>query len=55
MKDIKMDMAEPTDGVVPEKSWPSQGSIKFRDLSVRYAEDLPEVLRKVSFDVEVSR
>lgn len=48
-----MDMAEPTEGITPEKDWPNRGSIKFNEVSVRYAEDLPEVLHQVSFDVEV--
>jgi ABC-type bacteriocin/lantibiotic exporter with double-glycine peptidase domain len=45
---------EPTDGDVPVDQWPKEGGIKFTDVSVRYATDLPEVLHQVSFDVEVS-
>ena len=49
-----MDEREPTDGDVPADQWPAEGGIKFSDVSVRYAPDLPEVLHKVSFDVKVS-
>ena len=47
-----MDTLEPIAGVAPPPSWPSSGAVSFRNLSVRYAPDLPEVLHKVSFDVE---
>ena len=47
-----MDTLEPTAGFAPPPSWPSSGAVSFRNLSVRYAPDLPEVLHKVSFDVE---
>lgn len=47
-----MDSQEPTAGLSPPPSWPSSGAVSFQDLSVRYAPDLPEVLHKVSFDVE---
>lgn len=49
-----MDEQEPTGGDVPNEQWPASGAIKFTDISVRYAPDLPEVLHKVSFDIEVS-
>jgi ABC-type multidrug transport system fused ATPase/permease subunit len=31
--------------------WPSAGAIEFKDLSMKYAEDLPEVLKKISFSI----
>jgi ABC-type multidrug transport system fused ATPase/permease subunit len=34
-----------------EQSWPSEGRIEVRNLSVRYAPHLPLVLKNVSFDV----
>lgn len=34
-------------------SWPSQGRIKVENLSMRYAPDLPDVLKGISFDIEV--
>ena len=46
---------ESSEGEVPEKQWPEKGSIEFKELSVKYADDLPEVLHKVSFRVEVSK
>ena len=46
---------ESSEGDVPEKQWPERGSIEFKELSVKYADDLPEVLHKVSFKVEVSK
>lgn len=35
----------------PVASWPSQGQISFRSVSMRYRPELPLVLNKVSFDV----
>jgi ABC-type bacteriocin/lantibiotic exporter with double-glycine peptidase domain len=49
-----MDAREPTEGVVPPSEWPSQGRIEFKDLRVRYAADLPEVLHGVTCSIEVS-
>lgn len=45
---------EPTDGEIPSKEWPSEGAISLKNLSVRYAEDLPDVLHDVSLHIEVS-
>lgn len=53
MADVQLDIAEPKDGVVPAKQWPNQGSLRIKDLCVRYAPDLPDVLHNVSLDVEV--
>ncbi|KAF9911176.1 hypothetical protein BX616_010647 [Lobosporangium transversale] len=36
----------------PASSWPSQGHISFRDVSMRYREGLPFALEKVSFDIQ---
>ncbi len=44
---------EPTEGENPKKNWPDQGAISIRNLSVRYANDLPDVLHNISFDIEV--
>jgi ABC-type multidrug transport system fused ATPase/permease subunit len=49
-----MEAHESTEGLLPEKGWPHRGRVSFKDVSIRYAKDLPEVLSKVSFDVEVS-
>jgi ABC-type multidrug transport system fused ATPase/permease subunit len=35
----------------PSSEWPQHGAIQVRDLSIRYAEDLPDVLQGVSFEV----
>ncbi|KAJ3359817.1 hypothetical protein HDU91_004794 [Kappamyces sp. JEL0680] len=35
----------------PPQNWPHQGAIQVRDLSMRYAQDLPDVLKKVNFQV----
>ncbi|KLT42676.1 P-loop containing nucleoside triphosphate hydrolase protein [Cutaneotrichosporon oleaginosum] len=43
---------EPTGGTVPPAEWPQKGGITVRDLSVRYAPDLPDVLHDVSFKIE---
>jgi ABC-type multidrug transport system fused ATPase/permease subunit len=47
-----MDTQEPTAGLLPPPSWPSSGAVSFQSVSIRYAPDLPEVLHKVSLDVE---
>ncbi|KAG0308528.1 hypothetical protein BGZ98_007707 [Dissophora globulifera] len=36
----------------PAKSWPKHGAITFKDVSMRYRPELPQVLRKISFDVK---
>ncbi|OXB35182.1 ATP-dependent bile acid transporter [Cryptococcus neoformans] len=43
---------ESEEGVCPPPEWPQQGRIDVRKLSVRYAPDLPQVLKNVSFTVE---
>ena len=53
--DINGPPQESTEGLVPEKSWPSQGAIQVEKFSVKYGEDLPDVLHEVSFNVEVCR
>lgn len=52
--DVKMEAHESTEGLLPEKGWPHRGRVSFKDVSIRYAKDLPEVLSNVSFDVEAS-
>ncbi|KAK8864683.1 hypothetical protein IAR55_001935 [Kwoniella newhampshirensis] len=49
---ITMPDHESEEGVVPSQDWPRQGQIKVKNLDVRYAPDLPDVLRGVSFDVK---
>lgn len=39
----------PTD---PPASWPEQGVLTFDDVTVRYREGLPHVLRNVSFSIK---
>lgn len=39
-------------GEIPPASWPSTGNMEIKDLVVSYAEDLPPVLKGVSFDVK---
>lgn len=50
-----MDIEQEAAAVIPESrpppNWPQHGSIEFKDLSLRYAEDLPMVINKVSFDI----
>ena len=36
---------------IPPPTWPSRGEIKFKEVSLRYREGLPLVLKNVSFDV----
>ncbi|WOO83211.1 ATP-dependent bile acid permease [Vanrija pseudolonga] len=42
---------ESDDGIVPEPSWPAKGAITIRNLSFRYAPDLPDVLHDISLDI----
>ncbi|KAL9937986.1 hypothetical protein V8E36_003531 [Tilletia maclaganii] len=39
----------------PPTSWPQHGEVAFKDVRVRYAPELPDVLRGVSFKVEGGR
>ena len=43
---------EPQDDYCPAENWPSSGVIDVKDLSIRYAQDLPDVLKRVSFRCE---
>ncbi|WWC94460.1 hypothetical protein V866_001306 [Kwoniella sp. B9012] len=49
---ITMPDAESREGMIPERSWPNRGEIKVQKLQVRYAPDLPEVLKGVSFSIK---
>lgn len=53
--DIQKPAQEKVDGVIPEKEWPSEGAIHVKNLCVRYAPDLPEVLHGITFSIEVGR
>lgn len=35
----------------PDPSWPSQGAISFKNVSMRYRPELPRVLRDISFEI----
>lgn len=43
---------EKQDGTEPPAAWPTSGTIEMKDVVVSYAEDLPAVLKGVSFKVE---
>ncbi|KAI2616070.1 P-loop containing nucleoside triphosphate hydrolase protein [Hypoxylon sp. NC1633] len=43
---------ESLDGVSPPAAWPTEGRVEVNDLVVSYAEDLPPVLKGLSFTVE---
>ena len=38
----------------PPAAWPTQGDLKVTELSVKYSEDSPEVLNKISFEIKPS-
>ncbi|KAL6939809.1 hypothetical protein ACO0RG_003655 [Hanseniaspora osmophila] len=40
------------DGYIPPKEWPEKGNIEVHDLSLRYASNLPRVIKNVTFTVE---
>lgn len=43
---------EPSDTTPPPRTtWPERGEVEFKDLSLRYAPDLPRVIKNVSFSV----
>lgn len=49
------DLEKESDEIIPDsrppKNWPSRGEIEVNDLSLRYAPELPLVIRNVSFNV----
>ncbi|KAI8918715.1 P-loop containing nucleoside triphosphate hydrolase protein [Entophlyctis helioformis] len=47
---LEVEAAEITD-VRPPTGWPATGAIEFKDVSMRYAPDLPLVLKTVSFTI----
>nr|KAJ3412102.1 hypothetical protein HK105_002440 [Polyrhizophydium stewartii] len=47
---LEPEAAEITD-VRPPAGWPAKGEIEFKDVSMRYAPDLPLVLKSVSFSI----
>ncbi|KAL2915615.1 hypothetical protein HK105_204800 [Polyrhizophydium stewartii] len=47
---LELEAPEITD-VRPPASWPAKGEIEFKDVSMRYAADLPLVLKSVSFSI----
>ncbi len=43
---------EPLEGIeTPDESWPTEGTIIVKDLAVKYAPELPEVLKGVNFTI----
>lgn len=50
-----LDIEQEAPAIIPESrppaSWPTKGEIKFNKLSLRYNDDLPLVIKDVSFDV----
>ncbi|GMM34147.1 bile acid-transporting ATPase [Saccharomycopsis crataegensis] len=50
--DIEQEPARLIPETAPEASWPSKGVIEVKDLSLRYAPELPQVIKNVSFNVE---
>ncbi|GMM34412.1 hypothetical protein DASC09_017370 [Saccharomycopsis crataegensis] len=50
--DIEQEPAQFVPETQPPKSWPSKGEIEVKDLSLRYAPELPQVIKNVSFNVE---
>nr|KAJ3413496.1 hypothetical protein HK105_002059 [Polyrhizophydium stewartii] len=47
---LELEAPEITD-VRPPADWPAKGEIEFKDVSMRYAADLPLVLKSVSFSI----
>lgn len=40
--------------VIPPANWPASGTIRVRNLCVRYQEDLPEVLKDIQIEIKAS-
>ena len=36
----------------PDPSWPSKGAVRFDNMSLRYAEDQPPVLKNLDFSIQ---
>ncbi|ODV98301.1 hypothetical protein PACTADRAFT_48088 [Pachysolen tannophilus NRRL Y-2460] len=49
---IDQEAAETTENDPLPNTWPSKGAIEVRDVSLRYAPDLPRVINNVTFNVE---
>ncbi|VVT55606.1 uncharacterized protein SAPINGB_P004665 [Magnusiomyces paraingens] len=49
--DIEKEAPAVIEGSRPPANWPSKGEIEVHDLSLRYAPDLPMVIRNVTFNV----
>ncbi|KAH8113755.1 P-loop containing nucleoside triphosphate hydrolase protein [Phellopilus nigrolimitatus] len=43
---------KPADGGKPPAYWPSSGNLRVENLSARYSDDSPKVLRDISFEVQ---
>lgn len=45
---------EPIDDgkIKPNKDWPQKGEITFKNVSFRYADNLPNVLKDLSFEIK---
>lgn len=43
---------EDSGGMAPPAAWPHEGRVEVNDLVVRYAPDLPPVLKGISFDIK---
>jgi len=39
-------------GLQPPEDWPSKGKIEFRNMTMKYAPDLPPVLRNINLDIK---
>lgn len=43
---------EDSSGIAPPAAWPHEGRVEVTDLVVRYAPNLPPVLKGISFDIK---
>ncbi|CAH2355283.1 ATP-dependent bile acid permease [[Candida] railenensis] len=50
--DIEQEPAYDIPETAPQASWPERGEISVKGVSLRYAPELPRVIKNVSFDVE---
>jgi ATP-binding cassette subfamily C (CFTR/MRP) protein 4 len=48
--DIEDDLVKPNDAAL--KDWPSQGKIKFHNMTMKYREDLEPAVNGVTFEIE---
>ncbi|KAG8452189.1 hypothetical protein GDO86_004109 [Hymenochirus boettgeri] len=51
VQNLKSEISPSTQQTVPSKNWPQQGAINFKNVDMRYHDNLPLVLKNISFSI----